>query len=228
MGAFNSAADTLKRCIERVTEIVDGSRSIDEIRKSRQYQRAVKLLYVITDNAVIAGGRVTRIVESLKKFAHLDEADYQQADLHESLDSIIMLKEHELGDRISIRKSYGDIPLVACYASELNQVFMNVFNNAVESIEDRGEITISTVLADDEVTLSMTDTGKGIPKDNLSRIFDPGFTTKGVGVGVGLGLSTAYRIVQKHGGRIDVNTTEGKGSTFALSIPIRAKGRPAE
>ena len=168
MGAFNSAADTLKRCIERVTEIVDGSRSSDEIRKNRQYQRAVQLLIVITDNAVIAGGRVTRIVESLKKFAHLDEADYQQADLHESLDSIITLKEHELGDRISIRKSYGDIPLVACYASELNQVFMNVFNNAVESIEDRGEITISTVLGKGEVTLSMTDTGKGIPKDNLT------------------------------------------------------------
>ncbi len=224
IGAFNSAADTLKRCVERVKEIVNQSGSTEEIRENSQYQRAVQLLNDTTDNAVVAGGRVTRIVESLRNFAHLDEADFQQADLHESLDSLVTLKEHDLGERISVAKSYGVLPLVTCYASELNQVFMNIFSNAVESIEESGEITIRTERRNEEVAISIGDTGSGIPEQDKDRIFDPGFTTKGVGVGVGLGLSTAYRIVQKHGGRIDVESQEGKGSTFVVTVPIVARG----
>ena len=212
----------LKRCIERVTQIVVQSETGNEIQENVQYQRAVQLMNDTTDNAVVAGSRVTRIVESLKHFAHLDEADYQQTDLHAALDSAVTLREHNLGDRIAVVRPYGDLPLVTCYAAELNQVFMNLFSNAVDSIEREGEITIRTERDGEEVIVSVTDTGEGIPPENLDRIFDPGFTTRGVGVG--LGLSTVYRIVQKHGGRIDVKSRVNEGSTFTIQIPIVAQG----
>ena len=99
---------------------------------------------------------------------------------------------------------------------------MNLFSNAVDSIEREGEITIRTERDGEEVIVSVIDTGEGIPPENLDRIFDPGFTTRGVGVG--LGLSTVYRIVQKHGGRIDVKSRVNEGSTFTIQIPIVAQG----
>ena len=224
IGAFNSAADTLKRCIERISRAVNSATTAEDVRKDRQYQRAMKVLSETTDTAVVAGKRVTTIVDSLRHFAHLDEAEYQQVDLHASLDSIVTLKAHDLTDRISITKNYGDIPSVTCYASELNQVFMNIFTNAIEAIEGSGGIEIETGCTHDQVVVSFSDTGSGIKPGDLGHIFDPGFTTKGVGVGVGLGLATAYRIIQKHGGRINVASEEGKGSTFSVQIPLVVEG----
>jgi signal transduction histidine kinase/ligand-binding sensor domain-containing protein len=220
MGAFGSAADTLRRCIDRVGSLIGRASTVDEIRENQQYQRAISLMSDTTDTAVAAGERVTTIVDSLRRFAHLDEAEYQQINLHESLDSIITLKAHDVENRVAINRNYGDIPPVTCYAGELNQALMNVFVNAIESLEgESGTITFTTSEDNGHVVISVADTGRGIAPEDKGRIFDPGFTTKGVGVGVGLGLSTAFRIIQKHDGRIDVESNAGQGSTFHIRIP---------
>jgi signal transduction histidine kinase len=127
---------------------------------------------------------------------------------------------NELKYKADVIKDYGDLPRVQCYPQLLNQVFMNLLINAVQSIEKRGEINIKTRADNGYVEIKISDTGSGIPKENLNRIFDPFFTTKDVGKGTGLGLNVAYNIIKKHHGKIDVNTGLGKGTTFTIKIPV--------
>ena len=144
----------------------------------------------------------------------------QWANLHQGLDSTLNIVANELKYKCTVTKHYGDLPQVWCEASQLNQVFMNLLVNAGHAIPDKGEITISTGQQGDEVFVAIADTGAGIAPENLSRIFDPFFTTKPVGQGTGLGLSLAYGIVQKHHGRIEVQSEIGKGTTFTVWLPI--------
>ena len=131
---------------------------------------------------------------------------------------------HELKNRAVVKKEYGDIPHIQCHPNQINQVFMNLLVNASQAFQEKGEITIRTYREGDIVSVQISDNGVGIPPDNLQRIFDPGFTTKGVGVGTGLGLSICFKIAQDHGGRIDVESELGKGSTFTIRLPV--SGRP--
>ena len=121
-----------------------------------------------------------------------------------------------------MKKSYGDIPPVTCSPSQINQVFLNLINNAAQAIESgRGVIALTTRRADDaHVAVEIQDNGKGIPADVLPRIFDPFFTTKDVGKGTGLGLSIAYKIVEQHGGRISVDSAPGVGTKFTVVLPL--------
>jgi two-component system NtrC family sensor kinase len=118
-----------------------------------------------------------------------------------------------------VEKQYGNIPQVECHPNRLNQVFMNLLVNASQAIPDQGTITIRTAKKGDSVKISISDTGVGIPPENLSRVFDPGFTTKGVGVGTGLGLSICYKIIEEHQGKIDVESSD-KGTTFTITLPL--------
>lgn len=129
------------------------------------------------------------------------------------------MASNEIKYKAKVIKEYGNLPDVECLPSQLNQVFMNLLVNAAHAIEERGTITIRTGTSDTEVWVEITDTGKGIPPENLKRIFDPFFTTKPVGKGTGLGLSLAYNIVQKHHGRIEVESHVGKGTTFRIVLP---------
>jgi signal transduction histidine kinase len=147
------------------------------------------------------------------------------ADLHEGIDSTIPLIQHQLKQGISIVKEYGQIPTVMCYPSRMNQVFLNLLVNAVQAIEGEGSITIRTSADDDAVRLKFIDTGNGIPKENLDRVFDPGFTTKGVGVGTGLGLPICYQIIQDHRGEISIESEVGKGTTVTVSLPTNEERR---
>jgi signal transduction histidine kinase len=135
-----------------------------------------------------------------------------------------MLIAHLTKGRITVTREYGRLPLVDCHPNQLNQVFLNLLVNASQAIAGDGEVVIRTRLGDGarEVVVEIIDDGSGIPPEHLSRIFDPGFTTKGVGVGTGLGLSICYRIVQEHGGRIEVESTPGHGSTFRVMVPSGA------
>ncbi|NLF83569.1 MAG: GHKL domain-containing protein, partial [Candidatus Gastranaerophilales bacterium] len=123
-------------------------------------------------------------------------------------------------DRVEVIEQFGRLPPVKCYPNALNQVFMNVLINACQSIEGSGKITIKTEARGEKVMITISDTGKGIPKANLPRIFDPGFTTKGVGVGSGLGLSICYKIMEQHKGSITAESEEGKGTTFKITLPV--------
>ena len=166
--------------------------------------------------------RVKKIVQDLKDFSHVDAQDeWQWADLHKGLDSTLNIVWNEIKYHAEVIKEYGEIPEVECFPSQLNQVFMNLLVNAAHAITDKGIITIRTGRQGEEVFIRIADTGKGIPEENLKRVFDPFFTTKPVGKGTGLGLSLSYGIMQKHNGRIEVQSEVGKGATFTLWLPIK-------
>ncbi|MBI5923670.1 MAG: PAS domain S-box protein [Betaproteobacteria bacterium] len=169
--------------------------------------------------------RVAKIVRDLKDFSRAGEAEALWADLHQGLDSTLNIVWNELKYKCTVSKAYGELPPVWCVLSQLNQVFMNLLLNAAHAIPEKGEITLRTGRQGDEVFVAISDTGTGIPQENLNRIFDPFFTTKPVGKGTGLGLSLAYSIVKKHHGRIEVQSQVGQGTTFTVWLPIKP---PAE
>ncbi len=162
--------------------------------------------------------RISHMVTSLKKFVRLDEAELQEADINKELELTLDLIRHETKNRIEIEKHYGDLPLIKCYPNMLNQVFTNVLVNACQAIEGRGKITITTSYTPKTLTVSIKDTGKGIKKSEINKIFTAGYTTKGVGVGTGLGLAISAKIIEKHNGKITVNSEVGKGTEFVITI----------
>ena len=174
--------------------------------------------------------RVKQIVQNLKDFSHVDASDeWHFADLHKGLDSTLNIVHNEIKYKANIVREYGDIPEVECLASQLNQVFMNLLVNAAHAIEERGTITLRTGRQGDEAWVEISDTGKGIAPEHIKKIFDPFFTTKPVGKGTGLGLSLSYGIVQKHHGRIEVQSEVGKGTAFRVWLPVRqADGVPPD
>ncbi|MCX8087580.1 MAG: PAS domain S-box protein [Rhodocyclaceae bacterium] len=172
--------------------------------------------------------RVAKIVKDLKDFSRAGEAVWQSADLHQGLDSTLNIVWNELKYKCTVKKEYGDLPPIWCVPAQLNQVFMNILVNAAHAIPDKGEITIRTGRRGDEVFVAISDTGTGIAPEHLNRIFEPFFTTKPVGKGTGLGLSLSWSIVQKHHGRIEVQSKLGKGSTFTVWLPIEQPQPPAE
>lgn len=165
--------------------------------------------------------RVKKIVQDLKDFSHVDEAEWQWVNLHNGLDSTLNIVWNEIKYKAEVVKKYGTLPDVECLPSQLNQVFMNLLVNAAHAIDERGTITLRSGVQGEEVWLEFSDTGKGIPPENLNRIFDPFFTTKPVGKGTGLGLSLSYSIIQKHHGKIEVSSEVGKGTTFRIWLPIK-------
>ncbi len=171
--------------------------------------------------------RVKDIVQALKDFSHVGENEWGIADLHHGLDSTLNIVANEIKYKATVDKQYGQIPPIRCLASQLNQVFMNLLVNASHAIEGKGVITIRTGMDNEMVWVSISDSGCGIPAENLNRIFEPFFTTKPVGSGTGLGLSLSYGIVNKHGGRIEVASTVGKGTTFTVRLPAVQAETPA-
>jgi len=174
--------------------------------------------------------RVKKIVQNLKDFSHVDASDeWHFDDLHNGLNSTLNIVNNEIKYKADVIKEYGDIPQVECLSSQLNQVFMNLLVNAAHAIEERGTITIRTGSQGDEVWVEIADTGKGIPPENLKKIFDPFFTTKPIGKGTGLGLSLAYGIIEKHHGRIEVQSEVGKGTIFKVWLPVKhTDGSPTD
>ncbi|MES2069444.1 MAG: ATP-binding protein [Pseudomonadota bacterium] len=170
--------------------------------------------------------RVKDIVQSLKDFSHVGETDWQEADVHQGMDSTLNIVMNEIKYKANVVKDYGVLPPIKCVISQLNQVFMNLLVNASHAIKDTGVIHISTGASSeaghgDWIWVKVSDTGSGIPPENLHRIFEPFFTTKPIGSGTGLGLSLSYGIIKKHGGHIDVSSELGKGSTFTIHLPVR-------
>ena len=213
-GAMTGAMDVLSRGIARLRELIGDT-------DNPQLQRILKALKDSNQSALMASGRIARVVQNLRTFAHLDEAEYQKVDVHMGLDSTIELLLNDLAGRISIVKNYGDVPEVYCYPAELNQLFMNILTNAIQAIEGRGIIEITTRADGANLVIEISDTGRGMSPEVVARIFEPGYKAGRVRVGTGLGLSISANIAQKHSGRIDVTSEEGTGSTFVVCFPIR-------
>ena len=168
----------------------------------------------------IAIDRISNLVVSLRKFVRLDEEQLQDADINKELDLTLDLIYHETKNKAEIIKEYSELPKIKCYPNMLNQVFMNLLVNACQAIENKGIITISTQIQDNNLIVKIKDNGKGIKTENINKIFDAGFTTKSVGVGTGLGLAISSKIIQKHNGEILVNSKENEGTEFIVKIPI--------
>ncbi|MEP0753911.1 ATP-binding protein [Trichocoleus sp. Lan] len=185
--------------------------------------------------------RIRQIVLSLRNFSRLDEAEMKAVDIHEGLENTLVILQNQLKDKpghpeIQVIKEYGNLPLVECYAGQLNQVFMNLLTNAIDSLDEfnhkrsieeiKGNpatILIRTKVAgNNQVEIRIIDNGSGISTEVQSRLFDPFFTTKNVGKGTGLGLAISYQIVtEKHGGQLECTSAPGQGAEFAIKIPIR-------
>ncbi|MFC2141721.1 ATP-binding protein [Acidobacteriota bacterium] len=217
VGAIQGSADVIRRSLEKLTRELETS--VDpEVRARMQ-----RYLDILDDNSHVtltASRRVTEIIRSLKTFARLDEAELQQIDVHENLESALTLLQHEMKSRIEVKREYGELPRIYAYPSQLNQVFMNILANAIAAVQGEGIITISTSAKPEEVMIRIADSGPGIPKAHLPKIFDPGFTTKGAGVGMGLGLSISYNIVKDHKGEITAQSAPGGGAVFSIRLPI--------
>ncbi|BAZ40848.1 integral membrane sensor signal transduction histidine kinase [Calothrix sp. NIES-4101] len=209
----------------------------DEIDLSFLQEDLIKLL----DSMKLGTDRIRQIVLSLRNFSRMDEADFKQVDIHEGIDSTLLILQHRLKAKsncpgIEVIKDYGNLPQVECYAGQLNQVFMNILSNAIDALEEKdtkrslediqakpSQITIRTSAIDGQwVEIAITDNGVGIAEHIQQRIFDPFFTTKPVGKGTGMGMSISYQIITvKHSGKLKCFSTLGQGTEFVIQIPIQ-------
>ncbi|MEG4207965.1 AAA family ATPase [Microcoleus sp. Pol7_A1] len=185
--------------------------------------------------------RIGEIVLSLRNFSRLDEADMKSVDIHEGIESTLLILQNRLNKKadrsaIQVIKKYAKLPLVECYPGQLNQVFMNILTNAIDALEDRHRpqtqikeksstiIIVTEVINCDWIRIRIADNGTGVTEEVLTKLFDPFFTTKPVGSGTGLGLSISYQIVvEKHGGQVQCISAPGQGAEFIIDIPVKPK-----
>ncbi|MFC1573854.1 PAS domain S-box protein [Candidatus Latescibacterota bacterium] len=220
LGALKSNNDIVMRSIARMKTILADTISPEEEPDNPQLVKLFGSIDKLNEVSKTASDRIVKIVNSLRTFARLDKADMDTVDIHEGIDSTLTLVHHELKNRIEVHKEYGELPRISCYPNQLNQVFMNILINASHAIDKTGDIYIRTKLKDDKVVIEIEDNGKGIPKENLKRIFDPGYTTKSKGIGTGLGLSIVYKIIEDHKGSLEVESQVDKGTIFKIYLPL--------
>jgi signal transduction histidine kinase len=220
MGAIHSNNDILSRAIGKMRKLIEVPSDGPNENRPKEMNRILGIVEEVCKNNEVAAERIMHIVRNLRNFARLDEAERKTVDIHEGIESTLTLVHHQLKNRIRVVKEYGEIPQIECFPNQLNQVFMNILVNAAQAIRERGTITIKTYREGDSIKIAISDSGMGIPSETLPKIFDPGFTTKGVGIGTGLGLSICYKIVQDHRGRIEVESSN-EGTTFKITLPLK-------
>lgn len=211
VGAMQASADVSLRTLQRLES--------DPVALSPAQARAIETLKLNHRTILTAAERLARLMRSLKSYAQLDEAEFQRADLEEGIEAILDLLTPKLGDRVEAVKDFGGVPLVPCYPSQLHQAFMTLLLNAVESIDGRGVVTVRTWTDDGEVAVRVADTGRGIPRSRLDRIFDVGFSERESRMRMHVGLSNVRSVVSNHGGTISVESEVGKGTTFTIRLP---------
>ncbi len=221
LGALDSNRDVIDRALKSLQRILEDEvvtpDELDEVR------RIVRAMDGVLETDGLAVERMVEIVGSLRALGRPDRADFARVEIHEGLDATLTLLASEFRGSIEIVRDYGDLPPVECWPNKLNQVFTNLLLNAAQATEE-GAITVRTRTRDGQVLVTIEDTGVGIPPEDLDRIFEPGFTTKGDRMGMGLGLLIARQIVEQHGGRIDVESRTGEGSAFTVFLPLRVTG----
>jgi len=198
---------------------------ISAIKKDIAYDDMVADLDSILSDCYAGAERIRDVVQNLRLFSRLDEAEVKRVDLNEGIESTVrLLSGYYKSGHINLVRDFGEIPQVNCYAAQLNQVWMNLLVNAAQAIgSGEGEVRVTTRCEGRTVMVCVCDNGPGISPEQQKKIFDPFFTTKPVGEGTGLGLSISHGIIERHGGKIEVESANGKGTTFTICLPIDAK-----
>jgi two-component system NtrC family sensor kinase len=194
---------------------------IDDLRKEAELDELLSDMKKLMSETEAGVLRVTKIVSDLRVFARQEKEGMELAGLNKSLDCALNIVSSEVRYNTTVVKEYGILPEVFCYPRQMEQVFINLLVNAVQSIDKKGTIVLRTFHRDDNVFIEVEDNGCGIPERDLQRIFDPFFTTKEAGQGTGLGLSIAYNVLQNHQGDVTVKSVVGQGSTFILRVPVK-------
>ena len=233
VGFIYGNMDILKQCVRGLTELLDYYEKAElsdsvtagavQIKERIDYGATLEDLNSIIKDCRDGSRRIRDIVQNLRTFSRLDEAEFKESDIHEGIDSTIrLLSRYYSSDNLRLIRNYGELPPVDAFAGQLNQVWMNLLVNAAQAIGAQGgEVRIGTRVEGESVIITIADTGGGIARENLNRIFEPFYTTKLVGEGTGLGLSISFGIVERHGGTIAVETRLGEGTTFTVTLPIR-------
>ena len=226
VGTLKEYSDVISNYIQLSSELIkdQAGPKVDEIKELDNNE---DLNFIVEDiNAIMkdcADGlrRVKEIVANLKSFARSDEEESNDFDVNECIEKTIKVVWNELKYKVTLDKHLAEgLPVIKGHEGQIGQVVMNMLVNGAHAIDERGEINISTMLSGDSIVIKIKDTGKGMSEEVMGKIFDPFFTTKGVSEGTGLGLSISYGIVESHGGSIAVDSKEGEGTEFTISIPV--------
>lgn len=237
----SSNIQPLSRDLEEVYQIIDaykdadGDDALDKLKQAHELREELDYDFIRDEIQDLVKGisdgaaRTSEIVQGLRSFSRLDEDAVKMADVSEGIASTLVLLRTKLNGNVSVIEEYEpDLQEIECYPGKLNQVFMNILNNSIYAVEhkkyqepERPEIKISTVKRGDEVEVRFSDNGIGMDEETKKKVFDPFFTTKDVGEGTGLGMSIVYKIIDKHGGRIDVKSEVGIGTDFVITLPMR-------
>lgn len=232
--------DLLSQCIDGVTRLLnyydnadfngDVAAGASAIKKEIDYENLQDDLKSMILDCREGAERIRDIVQNLRTFSRLDEADFKKTDIHEGIDSTIrLLSRYFSADNIVLVRDYGNLPPIDSFSGQLNQVWMNLLVNAAQAVgANDGEVRVSTKADSENVTVTISDTGCGISPEHLNRIFDPFYTTKAIGEGTGLGLSITFGIVERHGGKITVKTSPNEGAAFTVTLPINVKAPTAQ
>lgn len=220
----------IKRLLKLYEEIDQGNLK-DKLLEIDHFRQRIEFGYIMQEIDTLLKGieegasRTADIIKGLRIFSRVNETELKEADVQEGIDTTLMLLTNLIPPNLEVVRHYEKIPKIVCYPGKLNQVFMNILTNAVQAIKSKPDhehetITLTTSRKKQHVIISVADTGPGIPGAIIEKIFDPFFTTKEVGEGTGLGLSIAYGIIEKHRGKIEVRSAEGKGTEFVITLPI--------
>ena len=194
---------------------------IEALKKEIEYVDLKEDINGMLEDITKGTERTEEIVKSLRTFSRIGEDGFRKADLHDNIDSTLVILNTKFKDRISVEKHYAEfLPDVACNIGEINQVFVNLISNAIDAIDGKGVIHIKTWADQSHAYISIADSGAGIPEERLSKIFEPFFTTKDIGKGTGLGLAISHGIIENHQGTIEVKSEMGKGTVFVIQLPI--------
>ena len=232
LGTLSGYVGTFKNLLQQYELLTEAVRnndtsgqaaSLDVVKRIKEDE---DLDYVLNDvdqllsESVDGAERVRDIVQNLKSFARVDGLEAREADINDCIEATLKIVWNELKYKCKVNKNLKPLPLIKCFAGQLNQVFMNLLVNASHSIPEKGEITIETDSTDGEIIIRISDTGSGIPSEVRERIFEPFYTTKPTGKGTGLGLAISIDIIHKHNGSIDVESEVGVGTTFTIHLPV--------
>ena len=231
VGFVSSNLGTLGRYVDVLLQVVDAGADDARVQKLAAeldlpfIRDDLKQLLVESHDGL---ERVRKIVANLKDFSHVDQAEWQEADLLTGFESTLSVVWHELKYKANIVRELQPLPLVRCMPAQINQVLMNLLINAAQALPERGDITMRSGVSDEEVWLEVADSGRGMSEDVQRRMFEPFYTTKPVGQGTGLGMSLSWDIVHKHGGRFEVASRPGEGSQVRFYLPIAGPQTVAE